>query len=722
MVQLEIDGVSCLVPEHCNIIEAARLYNILIPRFCYHKKLSVAANCRMCLVELYNLPKLVPACTLRVTDGMKVYTTSPAVLKAQRDVMEFLLINHPLDCPICDQGGECELQDISVKHGRYRSSFSEKKRVIKNENFGPLIETVFNRCILCTRCIRFGIEVAGVQEIGVVGRGVYSRVSTFVSHTVKSVLSGNIIDLCPVGALTSKLFKFKVRAWELVQYPNISPHDCIGSNLFLHVKDDTIFRVVSRENDKINEVWISDRDRFSYEGMYSSDRLQVPLIKKFGNWQEVSWQEVFSFVFGILNKYIKTKTVEQVGVIISPNSTNEEFYLCQKLFRSFGVQNIDCYLKHNGTSESFIYKKYPILNFSLDALTLGNVGVLLIGASIFNEQPILVSRLNKLVRNGGNICSLNSRNYKFPFFVKSNLVISHADYVTSLAKIVKAILMVKNIEFFDSKLFETVVPGIEEISTVKILLSAEKKEIILGEALIAHKNFSQAYYLCNIIAKLLDTGVSVLTSGSNTVGGWLNGCVPNKLPGMYYGTMGNLHGISAFEMFKKCLGCYVLINVEPNMDFLYKNLVQFSLENAESVVCITPFRNSFLDRVASVLIPTTFLYEMDGTYVNALGMWQSVSKVVSAPKQLKQTWKILNVLGKIFSVPGFTYKSIEDVSVECRKILIKLNDFSEELFLLDCNAFSSSADDFEENVYLMSLYQSDALVRHANSLQSVSID
>lgn len=708
MIQLEIDGIKCSVPEHYNIIEAACLLNIIIPRFCYHKKLTIAANCRMCLVEIYKMPKLAPACTVKVVEGMRVFTTSPLVLKAQKDVMEFLLINHPLDCPICDQGGECELQDISLRYGNHKSRFIENKRTTKNEIFGALIETVFNRCILCTRCVRFGTEVAGVREIGIIGRGVHSRVSTFISGIVKSGLSGNVIDLCPVGALTSKPFKFKARPWEMLQYPAISPHDCIGSNLYLHVKDNIIYRVVPRENDLVNEVWISDRDRFSYEGVYSKDRLFEPMYRDGDSWRTVSWD----FAITLLITKLKSSVKANVGAVISPNSTLEEFYLFRKLFSGLGVENIDSNLKRIDYRESGYDRFVPGLTFDINNIN-SNTCILLVGSNIYKEQPILVARLNKLTREGGRICVVSDTTHNYPFPVFSEFKVKDSSYILSMLRILKALYMVKNIDYTTYDVIKNIDPGVDDIALVKVLLSMVKCELIIGESVITDSNFSIIYDICTLITTLLLTKVSSLTYGTNASGAWLTGCSPNRR----YSTKSYSKGKSSFDMFTSVLDIYFLVNIEPDEDFIYKDLVVSNLRNSCFVICLTPYKTKFLEEVCDILLPTTLTYETSGTFINAVGLKQTFAKVVDCSSNVKQTWAIFNIIGKMLNIPGFSYTSVESVLQECdtlkSEVLDATNIKIDSLSTLNIrNSYFSNS-----KIHEASFYKSDFLVRRAKALQ-----
>src|SRR5438045_4057812 len=341
MLNLEIDGKPVQVKNGATVMDAANTLGIYIPYFCYHKKLSIAANCRMCLVQVEKAPKALPACATPATEGMKVWTHSDPAIAAQKSVMEFLLINHPLDCPICDQGGECQLQDLAVGYGASNSRYQEPKRVVFNKNLGPLISTDMTRCIHCTRCVRFGQEIAGIMELGMIGRGEHAEIIAFVGKTVDSELSGNVIDLCPVGALTSKPFRYRARTWELARRKSISPHDSLGSNLVVQVKGERVLRVLPFENEAINECWLSDRDRFSYEGLNPPDRLRSPMLKQDGSWKETDWQTALTYVTHGLRDIVREQGADAIAALVSPHSTLEEMALAARLVRGLGSDNID---------------------------------------------------------------------------------------------------------------------------------------------------------------------------------------------------------------------------------------------------------------------------------------------------------------------------------------------------------------------------------------------
>lgn len=360
-LEIEIDGKKLTAKPNQTVIQVADEAGIYIPRFCYHKHLTIPANCRMCLVEVEKMPKAVPACATPCTPGMKVFTKSQKTILAQRAVMEFLLINHPLDCPICDQGGECELQDLSMGYGSSHSDYNECKHSVADENLGPLIATEMTRCIKCTRCVRFGDEIAGMRELGVVGRGEDTDISTYIQEVIRSEVSGNIIDLCPVGALTSKPYRFTARPWELDQWSSVSPHDCVGGNLNVHTRYGKVMRVVSRENTAINQTWISDRDRYSYTGLYHEDRLEEPMMFEDGKWQVASWEQALEAVASGLREAIEQHGADKLGALASPNSTLEEFYLLQKIVRALGSPNIDHRLRETDTQDQEAMGLFPDL-------------------------------------------------------------------------------------------------------------------------------------------------------------------------------------------------------------------------------------------------------------------------------------------------------------------------------------------------------------------------
>src|SRR6266511_1013994 len=407
MPKLTIDGRETEVKNGATVMDAANGLGIYIPHFCYHKKLSIAANCRMCLVQIEKAPKPQPACATPVGEGMKVFTRSDYARDAQNGVMEFLLINHPLDCPICDQGGECQLQDLAVGYGKSASRYAEEKRVVLNKSLGPLTSTDMTRCIHCTRCVRFGQEVGGVMELGMIGRGEHAEIIAFVGKTVDSELSGNVIDLCPVGALTSKPFRYTARNWELSRRKSVSPHDSLGSNLIVQVKQNRVMRVLPLENEAINECWLSDKDRFSYEGLNSEDRLTRPMVKRDGTWMETDWQTALEHVVRELKRVREHHGAAAIGALVSPHSTLEEMHLAQKLVRGLGSENIDFRLRQSdfstdGKREGATWLGMSIAEFAaLDR-------VLVVGSFLRKDHPLLAQRLRQAAKKGARIALVHA--------------------------------------------------------------------------------------------------------------------------------------------------------------------------------------------------------------------------------------------------------------------------------------------------------------------------
>lgn len=711
---IEIDGKKVEAEAGSMIIEVADSIHVQIPRFCYHKKLSIAANCRMCLVEVERSPKPLPACATPVTEGMKIWTRSPVALLAQKSVMEFLLINHPLDCPICDQGGECELQDLSVGYGSDTSRFTEGKRVVKDKNLGPLISTDMTRCIHCTRCVRFGTEIAGVREIGATGRGEHMEIGTYIEQSVVSEVSGNIIDLCPVGALTSKPYRFTARGWELKQSASISPHDCIGSNLFIHTRRNQVMRVVPKENELINEVWISDRDRYSYEGLYHEQRLTQPKIKRDGQWQAVTWEEALSYA---AKRILET---QKIGALVSPNATLEEAYLAQKLMRGLGSNNIDHRLRQSDFREQENAPLFPSLGVDLSQLEQQTV-VLLIGSAVRQEQPMLGLKLRKMTQTGGKILLVNPIDFAFNFDVAEKSIVPGGDLVLGVARIAKAALTETRNSIPAS--LKSIEPLVADINMAKVLLSPvsnnnnheNKKLILLGALAISHPDYSVLMALASLIAQLTNAKVGVLSDGANTAGAWLAGCVPHRLPGGKKVT--HNAGLNAHEIWDKTLKAYLLFNMEPDLDCLNGLKALKTLSNADCVVAITPFESKSLLEVAEVLLPMVPFTETSGTFVNIEGKWQSFKPAALPLGDSRPGWKILRVLGNLLDLEGFDYESTEEISavvkseMDLNQVVLshKDSDFSALEFQKTRSAITRIAP--------VGLYATDGLVRRAKSLQ-----
>ncbi|MBX5460168.1 MAG: NADH-quinone oxidoreductase subunit G [Steroidobacteraceae bacterium] len=704
LVNIEINGVPCKAHKGEMIIRATDREGAYVPRFCYHEKLAVAANCRMCLVDVEKAPKPLPACATPVAEGMKIFTKSPRAIGAQRATMEFLLINHPLDCPICDQGGECELQDLAVGFGRDISRFTERKRVVPDENLGPLIATDMTRCIHCTRCIRFTEQIAGYQELGMIGRGENMRVRTAVEHTVQHELSGNVIDLCPVGALVSKPYRFTARAWEMTSHPLVSPHDGIGTNLFGHVLRGKLMRVVPRENEEINETWIADRDRFSYEGIYSPDRLKSPMVREGAEWKAVDWETALNHVAKNLREQASS-----LGVLASTSSTVEELYLLGRLTRALGSQNIDHRLRQRDFRDQAADPLHPSLGLPiaqverLDAL-------LLVGCNPRREAPILAHRIRKAAQRGAKISFVNPARFEFLFPIAAYLESAPASQVNDLAAILSAVTG-GGAEQVPVHLADAVRNAkVEEThrAVAMQLLSGEKRAVLLGALALRHPAFADLRALGAAIAQAIGGTFGVLAEGGNAAGAYLAGAVPHREAG---GRPIAQPGLTAAEMLKKPLGAYVLFGgVEPWVDALDSEVTR-TLAAAKFVVAMTPFESETLREVAHVMLPIGTFAETSGTFVNLEGRWQSYAGAAQPVGEARPGWKVLRVLGNVLNLDGFEYLSSEEVRDELRRACADAQ-VAPYAGSHRVNGAPAAAPIVELN-----MYQADALVRRAPALQ-----
>ena len=713
MVNVEIDGRKIQAREGAMVIEAADDAGIYIPRFCYHKKLSIAANCRMCLVEIEKLAKEVPACATPVTDGMKVFTRSPKAIAAQKSVMEFLLINHPLDCPICDQGGECELQDIAMGYGGDVSAFTERKRVVENKDFGPLITGDMTRCIHCTRCIRFGEEVAGIKELGATGRGEHMEIGTYIKHSLVSEMSGNIIDLCPVGALTSKPFRFKARAWEIIQRESVAAHDCVGSNLQLHVFRNEVIRVVPRENEAINETWLSDRDRFSYEGLNSESRLTTPMIKTNGEWEETDWTTALQRVASGLQAIINEDGADNIAALASPSSTLEELFLLQKLMRALGSGNIDHRLMQTDFTDQEHAPVFPFLGQAIAELESADA-VLLVGSNIRHDQPIVGHRLRKASMQDAVISCINPVDYDFNFPLETRLIVKPSRMPVELAGVLKALAAQTSGKL--PKEFDELLGKIDitdDHKSIALQLSdAEQASILMGRDVTTHANSSLIRALVQQISELSGATFGYLTEGSNTAGAWLAGAVPHRDP---LGEKASVQGKSVSEMWDSDLAAYILLGVEPEYDTAESNKALTALQAAKFVVVLNTFVNDNAMDYADVILPVAPFTETSGTFVNAEGRWQSFEGVVEPKGDARPAWKVLRVLGNLLDCEGFEYIHSQEVRNELGN--------QPETTQLD-NRMAWKNPDFQfsvitgvEAIIDRPMYCGDAIQRHADSLQ-----
>ncbi|HLA74477.1 MAG TPA: NADH-quinone oxidoreductase subunit NuoG, partial [Gammaproteobacteria bacterium] len=621
---------------------------------------------RMCLVDIDKAAKPLPACSTPATEGMKISTNSPKAIMAQKGVMEFLLINHPLDCPICDQGGECELQDVAMGYGRDVSRYQEKKRVVKDKNLGPLISTDMTRCIHCTRCLRFGQEIGGLMELGATGRGEHMEVGTYIEKSMVSEMSGNVIDLCPVGALTSKPFRYTARPWEMTSRDSIAPHDSVGSNIALHIRDNRVMRVVPRDNEQINEVWISDRDRFSYQGLNSADRLETPLIKKDGVWHETDWKTALDVTVQGLHKVIAQHGAGALGALASPTATLEELYLLQKLMRGIGCMNIDHRLRQTDFHNQEHGPLYPSLGQSIEDLEQLDAA-LLIGSNVRKEQPIAGHRLRKAALRGAHIMFINPLDYDIHFKVEEKLISSPADMISALAGVAKALSQlagVKGVEGLDSLL-----AGIEASETQRrmasYLRSGRRVTVLLGNPALAHPHYSQLHALAEAVALMSGANFGYLAEAANSAGAWLAGAVPHR------GAAGQTvtqAGLDAAAMLTGNLKGYVLMGVEPEFDSANPAAAQHALHAADFVVTLSAFQSQTMREYASVMLPIAAFVETSGTFVNLEGRWQNFTGAVTPPGEARPAWKVLRVLGNLFNIPGFEYVSSEEVRSELHNL------------------------------------------------------
>ncbi|QBI00577.1 NADH-quinone oxidoreductase subunit NuoG [Pseudoduganella albidiflava] len=696
MVEIEIDGKKVEVPPGSMVMDAANKLGTYIPHFCYHKKLSIAANCRMCLVEVEKAPKPLPACATPVSAGMIVRSHSEKAVQAQKSVMEFLLINHPLDCPICDQGGECQLQDLAVGYGKNNSRYEEEKRVVVPKEAGPLVSMKeMSRCIHCTRCVRFGQEVAGVMELGMLGRGEHAEITTFVGEAVSSELSGNMIDLCPVGALTSKPFRYSARTWELSRRKSVSPHDGLGANLIVQVKQGKVKRVLPLENEAINECWISDKDRFSYEALDSAERLTQPMLKQGGEWKEVDWQTALEYVAHGLKNIRHEHGPEAIAAYATAHSTLEELALLKKLASGIGSDNIDFRLRQ--TDFALDGQVTPWLGMPIaDVSNLQRA--LVIGSFLRKDHPLLASRLRAAVKNGGQLTLIHATRDDSLITVANNIVAAPSDWLAALSGIVSAIASAKGEaapsgfsgEFNDAAK-----------AAAASLLSGEQKAVFLGNAAVHHPQASAIAAAAQWIANATGAKLGYLTEAANTVGGYIAGAFSQKAE-------------AAFATPKKA---YVLLNAEPEFDAANPAQAVAALKGAEMVVVMSAFKHGA--DYADVLLPVAPFAETSGTFVNCEGRAQSFNGTVKPLGEARPAWKVLRVLGNILGLPGFDYETSESVRDEV--LGAGVTDVSAKLSNVSTIALKSSlfgAGDKLERIADVPIYFADALVRRSPPLQA----
>ena len=715
-ITIEINDKSYDANPGQMLIQVADQHNIYIPRFCYHKKLTVAANCRMCLVDIAGARKPSPACATPITEGMKVYTNSAKTLSYQKAVMEFLLINHPLDCPICDQGGECELQDLAMGYGRDVSKYNETKRVFGDPSLGPLIATDMTRCIQCTRCVRFGAEIAGDKELGAMGRADHINISTYVAKTVDSELSGNMIDLCPVGALTSKPFRFQARAWELRQYKTISAADAVGANIYAHVRNNQLMRVVPKENEQINETWIADKDRFAYTGVYAGDRIKAPLIKKEGQWQEASWQDALQRVKCLIEATQEQHGGDSISALACPSLTTESLYLLQKLIRQLGSNNIDTRLKQGNSKHSV----YSDVGFDCTLKDIESADVIvLIGSNLRKEIPLINHRLYKAVKdNGASVLALNSAYYHFNYPVDTILVES-GEMAYATASLLKSVLQHakhnNSSEALPQRILENldIAPAIEAMATK--LLTAKTPMIIMGFDGLLHKDFSVLYALFSRLKRISGAKGGVLSFGANAQGALMAGVTPDYLPKL---NKVEKKGASAAEILSPSHKTKLLLlaDVEPELDCIMGE-ASLSVLADMKVIALSPFANKAMLEYADIILPITSHYETDGSFINITGLTQHFKAVIPPYFDSKPLWKVLRVLANVLSLKAFDYQSIAEVYNEFNAIVAgKLDIDIGEILKEGLPGLNGSLNIMP----IISMYHTDGLSRRAQPLAETS--
>jgi NADH-quinone oxidoreductase subunit G len=703
MLEIEIDGRKLEVADGSTVMDAANRAGIYVPHFCYHGKLSIAANCRMCLVQVEKAPKPLPACATPVTNGMKVFTHSDQAVTAQKGVMEFLLINHPLDCPICDQGGECQLQDLAVGYGSSGSRYTEMKRVVNNKNLGPLISTDMTRCIHCTRCVRFGQEIAGIMELGMIGRGEHAEIIAFVGKTVDSELSGNVIDLCPVGALTSKPFRYSARTWELTRRPTVSPHCGLGSNLTVQVKQNRVMRVLPREHEEINECWLSDKDRFSYEGLNSASRLTKPLIKQNGAWREVDWQVALEFVASELKRIRSAYGPDSIGMLATPHQTLEELFLLGKLAREFANGNVDFRLRQSDFGVDALSAGAPWLGMKItDIAQLDRV--LIIGSTLRKDHPLLAHRLRQAAKKALQVNLINPVDDDLLMRVAHKAIVAPSQLAHALAQVTKAVAQVKDAALPGDA--QSALAGVEVSEAAKriadSLMSGKNVGIFIGNLAQHHPAAAQLHALAQALSELIGAKLGFFGEAANSVGGYIAGALSKN-------------GLDAAQLIAQPRKAYVLLGVEPELDCYDPAQALAAMKQAEFVVALSPYQHPALD-YAHALLPIAPFTETSGTFISTEGRVQSFGGVVQPLAETRPAWKVLRVLGNLLGIAGFDYDTSEAVLEEglgSIDVSARLNNRLQSVAVGKLKA----ADSDMQRIGEVPIYQADAIVRRAASLQ-----
>ena len=704
IVNIEVDGKPVEARKGQMVIEVTDGIGIYVPRFCYHEKLSIAANCRMCLVDIEGAPKPIPACAQPITEGMKVFTRSPRAIAAQKATMEFLLINHPLDCPICDQGGECELQDLAMGYGRDISRYNDGKRVVKDKDIGPLISTDMTRCIHCTRCVRFGEEVQGYPQLGTTDRGENVKISTYVEQNVDHELSANIIDLCPVGALNNKPYRYSARAWEMVQRETISPHDCVGSNLYAHTLRGTVKRIVPRDNEAINETWISDRDRYSYEAIYSPDRLAAPRVKENGEWRDIDWSDALS----LAAEKLGAAAADKLGLIASSRATVEESYLLSRLAGHLGTSNIDHRTGRRDVSDQNDDPAFEALGCAI--ADIENQGAVLVaGSNVRSEAPIIAHRLRKAAVGGARVSFANAQEYEYFFDV--------ADYLSGkglcelLAGVAVAAADGGALPASVAELCDGISASDADKRVAQSLRDADDSLVLLGNIAGRHGAYSAVRALGAAIADSTGAKLGFLSEGPNAAGAHLAGVAPHRDIG---GVDRKTEGLGIAAMLDGELDAVLLMNVEPDADIHAVAGAQEKLSGQKYVISLTSFVSDGLLDCADLLLPVGTFAETSGTYVNAAGTWQSFGGVANPVGESRPCWKVLRVLGNLLDADGFDYVTSEDVLTEFKAALgdVTSGNYAPRAKVAKPNGADAPAEEIDTP-----LYSIDGMVRRARALQ-----
>ncbi len=708
LVNLEVNGKPVQARRGQMLIEVTDAIEVYVPRFCYHEKLSIAANCRMCLVEVEKAPKPLPACATPVTEGMKVFTKSPRAISAQKATMEFLLVNHPLDCPICDQGGECELQDLSVGYGSDVSRYTERKRVVKDKNLGPLVSTDMTRCIHCTRCVRFGEEIQGIQQLGTIGRGDRMQISTYVESSVDHELSGNIIDLCPVGALNNKPYRFSARAWEMTQHASIASHDCVGSNLYFHVQNGHVKRVVPRDNEAVNETWLSDRDRFSCHAIEHDDRLLRPRIKENGEWRDCEWVEALERSSTLIQDLLKDKGAESLGILASPSSTLEEASLLGKIAQGLGTSNIDHRCRMVDFRDQNADSQFPSLGrriAQLEELT----SILVVGSKLRSEAPILAHRLRKAALAGASVSFLSADKYEYLFPVTAYLDRQAGSMLANLASMVAAAgeLTGKPVPDYVAAAVSGRECSDQHKAIVSSLMDEGESAVVLGLQAVRHTAWADLRALAGALAQLTGASLGELSEGANSAGASLAGVLPHRSAG---GTPRQAEGLNARQMIQEPRSAYLLVNIEPGADLAPEGAVD-ALKAADAVVAMSSFVSDELLGCADVLLPVGTVAETSGTFVNVEGRWQSFAGAARPLAESRPAWKVLRVLGNLLDLEGFDYDSSEEIRDEL------LAQMGEGIAASAYQGEHPAAITAPDDVASIPMYAVDGLVRRSLPLQ-----